>query len=60
MGVPKRKKSKSSIRSRKGSRKTKTANTKLCPNCEAPQETHRVCPSCGHYRNRQVISVEVD
>lgn len=60
MGVPKRKKSKSRIRSRKQSRRKKSANVKSCPNCGAAQESHRVCPACGHYKGRQVISVEVD
>ncbi|MFC1462495.1 50S ribosomal protein L32 [Verrucomicrobiota bacterium] len=60
MGVPKRKKSKSKIRSRKGSQRKKSTTVKTCPNCGAPQESHRACPACGYYKSRQVISVEVD
>ncbi|MCL1908289.1 MAG: 50S ribosomal protein L32 [Holophagaceae bacterium] len=26
-----------------------------CPNCSTPKMPHRVCPSCGFYRGRQVI-----
>ena len=30
----------------------------LCPQCAAPFRPHRVCPSCGYYKGRQVITVE--
>jgi large subunit ribosomal protein L32 len=58
MAVPKRKQSKSKIRSRKGSHKTKVIATKPCPQCGAAQEPHRVCAACGYYRGRQVLTVE--
>lgn len=29
-----------------------------CPQCHAPMRTHRVCPSCGYYAGRKVISIE--
>ena len=25
-----------------------------CPNCRALKEPHRVCPSCGYYKGREV------
>jgi large subunit ribosomal protein L32 len=27
----------------------------LCPRCRGPKLPHRVCPSCGYYRDRQVV-----
>lgn len=60
MAVPKRKSSKSKIRSRHASHKTKRENVGACSQCGAPQQTHRVCPSCGYYRGRQVMTVEAD
>ena len=30
----------------------------ICPNCDEPKLSHRVCPACGHYRGEQVIEVE--
>ena len=30
-----------------------------CPQCAAPRLNHRVCPSCGFYKGRQVITVKV-
>jgi large subunit ribosomal protein L32 len=48
MGVPKRKPSKS----------LKLPQLNTCPQCAAPYYPHRVCPACGFYRGRQVVTVE--
>ncbi|MFZ5864177.1 MAG: 50S ribosomal protein L32 [Nitrospirota bacterium] len=29
-----------------------------CPQCREPKLPHRVCPSCGTYRGRDVIPVK--
>lgn len=58
MAVPKRKKSKSKVRMRKHSHKKSYVEARPCPECGAPQQSHRVCPSCGQYKGRQVITVE--
>ena len=29
-----------------------------CSQCDSPALPHRVCPSCGFYKGRQVINVE--
>ncbi|MGH2376649.1 MAG: 50S ribosomal protein L32 [bacterium] len=29
-----------------------------CPQCKARIVPHRVCPSCGYYAGREVISIE--
>ncbi len=58
MGVPKRKTSKSRIRSRQRVKKAVLPLVKACPQCGANQESHRVCPSCGFYRGRQVMTVK--
>ncbi|MGQ9622704.1 MAG: 50S ribosomal protein L32 [Candidatus Caldatribacteriaceae bacterium] len=29
-----------------------------CPHCHALKLPHRVCPSCGYYKGRQVLKVE--
>ncbi len=33
-------------------------NLVQCPNCGEMMLPHRVCPSCGHYRDREVIEIE--
>lgn len=29
-----------------------------CPNCHERKLPHRICPSCGYYKGREVIEVE--
>ena len=60
MAVPKRKVSKSKLRSRKRSHRTVVPAGQSCPECGAAQQPHHVCPSCGYYRGRQVVTVEAD
>jgi len=60
MAVPKRKKSKSRIRSRRRAHAGRFVSAQSCPECGAARQSHRVCPSCGYYRGRQVVSVEAD
>ena len=60
MGVPKRRTSKSRIRTRRAVRKAKVMTVRPCPQCGAAQESHRVCPSCGYYRGRQVLTIKAD
>lgn len=33
-------------------------NLGVCPNCSAAVLPHRVCPSCGHYKGRQIIGAD--
>jgi large subunit ribosomal protein L32 len=28
-----------------------------CPQCGAPYRPHRVCPACGYYKGRQIVTV---
>lgn len=60
MAQPKRKKSKSRSRMRRASRKRPLPTVIACTECGADAQPHRVCPSCGYYDGRQVISVSVD
>lgn len=57
MAVPKRKTSKSKLRMRKHSHRTKMPALVPCNNCNEMKEPHRACPACGFYRGRQVASV---
>jgi large subunit ribosomal protein L32 len=57
MAVPKKKTSPS----RRGMRRAHDAltpvNVQECPNCGAGKLSHHVCPSCGHYKGRQVLKM---
>jgi large subunit ribosomal protein L32 len=33
-------------------------NVTPCPKCGEPKLSHRVCPNCGVYRQREVLEVE--
>jgi large subunit ribosomal protein L32 len=30
----------------------------VCSQCAAPSLPHRVCPSCGFYKGRQVLTIK--
>lgn len=60
MAVPKRKTSKA----RRDSRRANTwrldaPSINECPQCHQPKLNHRVCKTCGYYKGREVIQVEV-
>jgi large subunit ribosomal protein L32 len=59
MAVPKRKTSKHRKNIRKGQIKATLSQVQSCPNCGANQQAHCVCASCGTYKGRQVLTVEV-
>lgn len=58
MGVQKSRKSKSRTRNRRSIWSTLDAPVSMeCPQCHEAKLPHRVCPSCGFYKNREVIKV---
>jgi len=57
MGVPKRRMSKMRLRTRKAANRAKAPQLSACAQCGAHIRPHRVCPACGNYKGRQVISV---
>jgi len=57
---PKRRTSKSKMRMRKASLSRDIIATAVCGECGAPRQPHRVCPSCGMYKGRQVVTVDAD
>ncbi len=56
MAHPKRKQSHSRSNKRRTHWKLTVAQTADCPQCGQPKLSHRVCPNCGYYRGRPVIS----
>ncbi len=60
MAVPKRKKSKMRVRQRKAHIKATAAQVAACPKCGAAKRAHRLCPACGSYRGRQVVTIKSD
>jgi large subunit ribosomal protein L32 len=39
---------------------TSLPNVVECPHCHRPMAMHRVCPSCGFYRGRDVLGIETE
>lgn len=59
MAVPKRKTSKARRDKRRASAQVLTKATVVeCPQCHEPKMPHRVCTSCGYYKNKEVVTVE--
>ena len=64
MPNPKRRHSNTRTRKRRTHDVMKAANTSACVTCAArdvftPIRSHRVCPTCGHYKGKQVIQIKV-
>ena len=61
MAVPKKKKSPARRDMRRANHDRRNPpNLSACPNCGDLMLSHRVCPSCGHYKGRQVVEVAQD
>jgi large subunit ribosomal protein L32 len=59
MAVPKKKKSQSKRDSRRAANsKIVVGQCSTCSRCGQVKHPHRVCGSCGYYKNEQVLPVE--
>ena len=59
MAVPKRKISRPRRRKRQGGNSRFTLPQVItCPQCAEPYIPHRVCPACGFYKGRQILTVK--
>lgn len=56
MAVPKKKTSQSRRNMRRAHHALKAVNSGECSNCGSRKLPHHICPSCGHYKGRQVLS----
>ena len=56
MGVPKRKTSRSRRDKRRNHQRLAVPSLSTCPQCGAALLPHRICPSCGFYREREVVA----
>jgi len=55
---PKRKLSKGRRDRRRGQDKLVLSNLVQCSNCGEMRLSHTVCPKCGYYQGKEVISME--
>ena len=56
--LPKRRRSKASQGSHQAHRHATILKVTDCPHCHKPMVSHRVCPSCGYYRGRDMLKIE--
>lgn len=59
MASPKRRTSKMKQKMRRGANRWRAPILKDCPECGSRIPGHIACPSCGTYRDRQVLDVDV-
>ncbi|HPP80061.1 MAG TPA: 50S ribosomal protein L32 [Deltaproteobacteria bacterium] len=58
MPLPKRRHSSARRDKRRANDFAPTPAVSFCPNCNEPKAPHRVCPSCGYYKGREVVKTE--
>ncbi|HLH65462.1 MAG TPA: 50S ribosomal protein L32 [Solirubrobacteraceae bacterium] len=60
MAVPKQKQSHARTSHRRSQHRVAPVAHNECPTCHAPRLPHRVCPNCGSYRGRVVVTAPGD
>ena len=58
--LPKKKISRTRGRTRRGHIKVTLPTLAKCPNCGSPKLPHAICPECGWYKGRKVITTKLD
>jgi large subunit ribosomal protein L32 len=58
MAVPKKRQSSARRDKRRANHKAARPRLNECPRCHSPRLPHRVCPNCGTYAGREVISFQ--
>ncbi len=56
MAVPKKRTSRTRRDKRRATHSVSAPRLNECPRCHSPRLPHRVCPVCGTYAGREVIS----
>ncbi|HHO76772.1 MAG TPA: 50S ribosomal protein L32 [Deltaproteobacteria bacterium] len=57
MPVPKRRHSSTRRDKRRAHDAISEPAVSYCANCQEPKAPHKICPSCGYYKGREVIKV---
>jgi len=60
MAVPKQKQSHARTSKRRSQHKIAAPSYNACPQCHGPRRPHRVCPACGHYAGREVVTAPAE
>lgn len=57
MAVPKRRKSHSTTRQGRNHKKIIFPVFVICPHCKNKKLPHKVCVSCGYYKDQEIVKV---
>ena len=57
MGTPKRRHGNARTRKRRTHDKIHVDSLSTCPSCNASRKPHRVCPKCGYYKGKPVLTM---
>ncbi|EKD50893.1 MAG: 50S ribosomal protein L32 [uncultured bacterium] len=58
MAVPKRRTSKSKKGMRRSHHHLRALDVSVCPNCQNAKLPHRVCPHCGYYKSKEILTLD--
>jgi large subunit ribosomal protein L32 len=58
MPLPKRRHSRTRSRKRRTHYKLTGPAMSVCPQCREAKPPHHLCPHCGYYKGREVVSIE--
>lgn len=59
MALPKRRQSKTRTRTRRAHDALTAAPLSTCKECGASISPHSICPKCGFYKGRRVVTIKV-
>jgi large subunit ribosomal protein L32 len=61
VAVPKKRTSRARRDQRRATHSRKVTAPRLneCPRCHSPRLPHRICPTCGTYAGREIITFDV-
>lgn len=59
-GLPKQRVSKARQGRRRAHHRLTAPALHECPQCHEPKLMHHVCPSCGYYRGRKVVTTRAE
>ena len=58
MALPKRKTSRARKLKRRSHLSVSPPALENCPQCQSPKLPHHVCPTCGTYNGREVVTIK--
>ncbi len=59
MAHPKRKQSHSRTRKRRTHDKISVPQLVVCSECKRLRPSHMVCPFCGYYKGREIVTIKI-